>query len=131
MIIARVYLHSSCSPQPPNKKIKTQKAGICDNWDQPYTEDPVLTHAPSRRSVSTTSGKSYVSMTSSKPTTGNATTGDDSDTDAIGGISDNEGDLAEQQGLAEKEKAAMQYYGGRNNPGKVKVSTTSHHYWIT
>ena len=43
MIIARVYLHSSCSPQPPNKKIKTQKAGIRDNWDQPYTEDPVLT----------------------------------------------------------------------------------------
>ncbi|KAF8240409.1 hypothetical protein L208DRAFT_1420412 [Tricholoma matsutake] len=59
-------------------------------------------------------------MTSSKPTTGNATTGDDLDPDAIRGISDNKGDLAEQQGLAEKEKA-VQYYGGRNNTGKAKI----------
>ena len=69
-------------------------------------------------SVSTSSGKSFASMTSSKPT---ATTGDDSDTDAIGGISDNEGDYMEQRGLAEKEKA-VQYYGGRNTPGKAKAS---------
>lgn len=60
-------------------------------------------------------------MTSSKPTTGTATTGDDSDADAIGGISDNEGDLAERKGLA-GEKKAVRYYGGRNNPGEAKVS---------
>lgn len=124
-IITRVYLHSSCSPQPPNKKLKALKTGLRNDWDQPYIEDPVLTQAPSRRSVSASSGKSYVSMTSSKPTTGTANTGDDSDADVIGGISDNEGDLAERKGLAEKEKA-VRYYGGRNDPGEAKVSDCDH-----
>ena len=101
--------------------------GLHNDWDQPYIEDPVLTQAPSCQSVSTSSSKSFVSMTSSKPTIGDATTGDDLDTDAIGGISDNEGDLVEWQGLVGKEKV-VQYYGGHNDPGEAKVSTSDHHW---
>lgn len=47
--------------------------------------------------------------------------GDDSDADVIRGISDNEGDYLEQNGLTEKAKA-LQYYRSCNTPGDAKVS---------
>jgi hypothetical protein len=126
-VIVRVHLQLSYSPT--HKKVKSSKAGLCNDWNQPYFEDPVLTQAPSRRSLSTSSGKSYVSMTSSKPTT-MASAGDDSDADVIGGISDDEGDYLERNGLTEKAKA-IRYYGGRNTSGEAKVSDPTSIIFLT
>ena len=84
------------------------KAGLRNDWDQPYIEDPVLMQppsGPSNRSLSASSGRSFISNTSSKPSTDTRFTGDESDADAIGGISDNEGDPVERKGLAETTKA--------------------------
>ena len=62
---------SNTSHSPTSKKMKTLKASLCNDcqWDELYIEDLVLMLALSCQSLSTSSSKSYVSKTSSKPTT--------------------------------------------------------------